>query len=64
MDWKITPKILIVSMLHVTNNRAIPIRVLIAMGNLFGFTSNTVRVTTARLVRDGRIESDSKWAQS
>jgi phenylacetic acid degradation operon negative regulatory protein len=64
MDWKITPKILIISMLHVTNNRAIPIRVLIAMGHLFGFTSNTVRVTTARLVRDGRIESDERGLYS
>jgi phenylacetic acid degradation operon negative regulatory protein len=60
MDWKITPKILIISMLHVSNNRAMPIKVLIAMGNLFGFSGNTIRVTTTRLVRDGRIESDER----
>jgi phenylacetic acid degradation operon negative regulatory protein len=60
MDWKITPKMLIISMLHVSNNRAMPIKVLIAMGRLFGFTSNTVRVTTTRLVADGRIENDER----
>ena len=60
MDWKITPKILIISMLHVSNNRAMPIKVLITMGRLFGFTSNTVRVTTTRLAADGRIENDER----
>lgn len=60
MDWKLTPKILILSMLHVSTDRALPIRVLVAIGALFGFTGNTVRVTTARLVQDGRIESDER----
>ncbi len=60
MKWKITPKILIVSILHVSSNMAIPIRDMISIGKLFGFTSNTIRVTTTRLVRDGRLESDER----
>ncbi len=60
MKWKITPKILIVSVLHVSGNQAIPIKGLIKLGELFGFTSNSIRVTTTRLLRDGRLESDER----
>ena len=60
MEWKITPKILIVSVLHVSGNQAIPIKALIKMGGLFGFTSNAIRVTAARLIRNGRLESDER----
>ncbi|MBI9074902.1 MAG: hypothetical protein JEZ02_05760 [Desulfatibacillum sp.] len=60
MTWKITPKILIVSILHVSDNKAMPIKNMIDIGRLFGFTGNTIRVTTTRLVRDGRLESDER----
>ncbi|ACL01957.1 putative transcriptional regulator, PaaX family [Desulfatibacillum aliphaticivorans] len=60
MNWNITPKILIVSILHVSDNKAMPIKDMIAIGRLFGFTGNVIRVTTARLVRDGRLENDER----
>ena len=60
MHWKITPKILIVSILHVSDNKAMPIKEMIAIGRLFGFTGNVIRVTAARLVRDGRLENDER----
>ena len=60
MNWKITPKILIVSILHVSDNKAMPIKAMIAIGKLFGFTGNTIRVTATRLVRDGRLENDER----
>ncbi len=60
MDWKITPKILIVSILHASDNKALPVKEMIVMGQLFDFSANTIRVATTRLVREGRIESDER----
>lgn len=60
MPLKITPKSLIISILQVSGNEPLPIKALIVMGELFGFNSNSIRVTTARLLREGRIESDER----
>lgn len=60
MKYKITPKSLILSMLLVMNKFSAPIKILVEIGEIFGFTSNTMRVTTARLIREGKIESDER----
>ncbi len=60
MDYKITPKSLILSILHVAGRQPVPIKALVVCGDLFGFTSNTIRVNAARLYREGTIESDER----
>ncbi len=60
MKYNITPKSLILSILLVMNNFSAPIKILVEIGEIFGFTSNTMRVTTARLIREGKIESDER----
>jgi len=60
MKFKITPKLFIKSILHESNDEALPIKGLIEMGKLFGFNSNAVRVTVTRMLREGLIESDER----
>jgi phenylacetic acid degradation operon negative regulatory protein len=60
MEYQITPKNLILSLLQVADSRTMPIRTLIVCGELFGFTANTIRVTTTRLIREKSIESDER----
>ncbi len=58
MDQHITPKSLVLSMLQATNGKAMPVKTLVSIGQVFGFTGNTIRVTTTRLMGEGTIESD------
>ncbi len=58
MDQHITPKSLVLSMLQAPNGKAMPVKTLVSIGQIFGFTGNTIRVTTTRLLREGTIESD------
>ena len=51
---------LILSVLRAADQPAVSIRDLVAIGELFGFTGNTVRVTVTRLIRRGVIESDER----
>ncbi len=60
MEYKVTPKSLILSILQVAGTRAMPIKALVSSGEVFGFTSNTIRVTTTRLIREGSVESDER----
>lgn len=60
IDYQITPKSLILSLMQVANDRTIPIKALIVCGELFGFTGNTIRVTVTRLIREKTIESDER----
>lgn len=60
MDKKITPKSLILGLLQASNNLAIPVKGLVVVGEIFGFTGNTIRVTTTRLIREGTIESNER----
>lgn len=57
---KTTPKSFILSILHVSNEDAIPIKALVHGGKIFGFSSNSIRVNTTRLIREGIIESDER----
>ena len=60
MNYKITPKSLILSLLHASNNQATPVKTMVLLGDLFGFTGNSIRVTTTRLLREGSIENDER----
>lgn len=60
INFQITPKSLILSIMQVADERTIPIKALIVCGDLFGFTSNTIRVTVTRLIREKTIESDER----
>ncbi len=60
MDRKFTPKSLILSMLQASNGNAMPVKTLVSIGEIFGFTGNTIRVTTTRLIRERTIESDER----
>ncbi|MBI9088903.1 MAG: hypothetical protein JEZ12_06790 [Desulfobacterium sp.] len=60
MKLTITPKLFIKSILHESNNKALPIKGLIEMGKLFGFNANAIRVTVTRMLREGLIENDER----
>ncbi len=60
MNYKITPKNLILSIMHVSNNQPMPIKLMISYGKFFGFTSNTIRVAVTRLLRENSIVSDER----
>ncbi len=60
MHYKITPKSLILSILQIAGTRAMPVKELVSCGEIFGFTSNTIRVSTTRLIREESVESDER----
>ncbi len=60
MKYKVTPKSLILSLLEVIPEEIVRIKFLVFAGELFGFTGNTIRVTTTRLIREGYIENDAR----
>lgn len=49
-------------LLSTVGSRSMPVRAWIAAGELFGIDANAVRVAVARLVREGRIQSDERGA--
>ncbi len=60
MEYKITPKNLILGVLQAFKNREILIKTLVFIGEIFGFTGNSIRVTAMRLIREGKLESDKR----
>lgn len=60
MDRPITAKTLVLSMLQASRNQAMPVKTLILIGELFGFSGNRIRVCTARLLQEGTIQSDGR----
>ncbi len=60
MGKKITPKSVIVGMIQAADNRAMPVKIIVSAGKIFGFTENTVRVAITRMLREGSIESDER----
>ena len=60
MNFKATPRRVILGLLQVAPRESIPIRSLITVGELFGFSDNTIRVTVLRLQRNGTIDSDAR----
>ncbi len=57
---RVTPKTLILDLLRVAPEHTAPVRGLVAIGELFGFTDNAVRVSVTRLVTAGLLESDER----
>lgn len=60
MKYNLKPKNLILSVLRVAKQPAVSIKTLVAIGELFGFSGNTIRVATTRLISGGKIESDER----
>lgn len=59
MAQAVTPRSVVLNLVRVTQ-RAVPVRRLLAMGELFGFNPNAMRVAITRLVAEGRLESDER----
>lgn len=59
MAQSVNPRSVVLNLVRVTR-RAVPVRHLLAIGGLFGFNANAMRVAVARLVADGRLESDER----
>jgi phenylacetic acid degradation operon negative regulatory protein len=59
MAQAVTPRSVVLNLVRVTQ-RPVSVRRLLAMGELFGFNANAMRVALTRLVADGRLESDER----
>jgi phenylacetic acid degradation operon negative regulatory protein len=57
-----TARQLVLDLLSTLPHGAMPVRALVASGQLFGIRENSVRVALARLLADGRIERDERGA--
>lgn len=55
-----SPKSLILDLLSTLRRGAMPVRALVAAGELFGITPNSLRVSLARLCATGQVERDSR----
>lgn len=55
-DFKVTPKNLLLGVLQTGECRPLPIKGLVQVGALFGFSDNVIRVTITRLVNAGLLE--------
>ena len=60
MAGSVTPRSVVLNVVRVTSEPALPISRLVTIGALFGFTANALRVAVARLVADGLLESDER----
>ena len=56
----VTPRGLLLDLLRVTDAKAVPVSVLVQIGNVFGLTGNALRVAIARLVAAKLVESDER----
>ena len=59
-EYKITPRRLIIDLIRIRENAPIPVKTLIAAGEVFAFKGSAIRVTITRLVREGILESDDR----
>jgi len=60
IDFNVTPKNLLLGVLQASENRAIPISVLTQLGELFGFSSNVMRVNVTRMLSSNTLEKDER----
>jgi len=59
MAQPVNPRSVVLNLVRVTQ-RSVPVRHLLTIGGLFGFNANAMRVAIARLVAEGRLESDER----
>ena len=59
MAQRVNPRSVVLNLVRVTQ-RSVSVRQLLAIGGLFGFNANAMRVAIARLVADARLESDER----
>ncbi len=60
MKHDITPKNLILGLLQASMEGESPVKSLVKIGELFGFSSNTIRVAATRLIREGKLENNER----
>jgi phenylacetic acid degradation operon negative regulatory protein len=56
----VTPRSVVLNVVRTAPRRTMPVRQLLQVAELFGFTGNALRVAVARLVADGLLESDER----
>ncbi len=59
-QFKVSPKNLLLGVLSKGDSKAIPIRMITHIGELFGFSSNVMRVNVTRLLGSGALEQDER----
>jgi phenylacetic acid degradation operon negative regulatory protein len=60
MAGSVSPRSVVLNLVRVSAQEALPVSRLVAVAHLFGFTENALRVAVARLVGDGLLESDER----
>ena len=60
MSAAVTPRSVVLNLVRVSNRRAVSVRRLVAVGELFGFSANALRVAIARLISDRLLRSDAR----
>src|SRR6185369_8298434 len=60
MAAAVTPRSVVFNLVRVSHRNAVSVRRLVAIGTLFGFTGNAMRVAIARLISDRLLRSDER----
>lgn len=60
MTAAVTPRNVVLNLVRASHKNAVSVRRLVAVGALFGFTANAVRVAIARLINDRLLRSDER----
>lgn len=59
-EFRVSPKNLLLGLFYTGDSEAIPVRAITGIGELFGFTSNAMRVNVARLLSAGILTQDAR----
>lgn len=60
LDRNVTAKSLLLDLLRATEPNALPIKLLVSAGTIFGISENAIRVNVTRLVSKGQLEQDER----
>jgi phenylacetic acid degradation operon negative regulatory protein len=60
MAGPVTPRSVVLNLVRVAPQHALPVSTLVRISELFGLSANALRVAVARLVADGLLESDER----
>lgn len=60
LDRTVTAKSLLLDLLRATEPNALPIKLLVSAGTIFGISENAIRVNVTRLVSKGQLEQDER----
>jgi phenylacetic acid degradation operon negative regulatory protein len=60
MPPSVTPRNVVLNLVRVAPRQSLPVSRLVEMGDLFGFSSNALRVAVTRLTAEGLLDSDER----